>query len=327
MTPRTSITMFVLLASALLLGACTLASDDADTNAISDDFATTGGLVVATTSQIGAIAEEVVGDAIEVMVLLGPGVDPHDYEPTAQEVGVIASAGLVLRHGLGLDEFLDGAIEGSGSSNVVTVTEGIELRVAGAGAHADEDGEEEDAEHAGEEGEFDPHVWHDPTNVKLMIANVTDALVAAFPDHAATFRTNGRAYQERMDEVDAEIAVLMDSIPDENRKVVSSHDSFGYFLARYGLEFIGAVIPTSPGGEASARDIAELQETIESEGVQAIFAETSVDPKIAEQLASDTGVTIVDDLYGDTLGPDGSGAETVDGMLLHNARRIADALR
>lgn len=326
---RSSAAIIALVTCALLLTAC---ADDGD-NASGGGAGSNDALrVVATTSQVGAITREVAGDVVEVMVLLGPGVDPHDYEPTAQEVAAIGESPLVLRNGLGLDDFLDSAIESSGSVQVVTVTDGVELRPAGEDEHADEEDDEhaDDAsdEHADDEhGEFDPHVWHDPANVKVMIANITEALASAFPDHADAFRANGTAYQERMDEVDAEIRVLIDSIPEQNRKVVSSHDSFGYFLDRYGLEFIGAVIPTSPGAEASARDIAELQETIEAENVRAIFAETSVDPTIAEQIASDTGISIVDDLYGDTLGPEGSGAETVDGMLLHNARRITEALR
>lgn len=325
---RSSVSLFVLVAVALLAAACTDAADSVGGGGAGSNETLS---VVATTSQIGAITREVAGDVVEVMVLLGPGVDPHDYEPTAREVGEIGESPLILRNGLGLDDFLDSAIESSGSTTVVTVTEGVELRPAGEDEHAEEEDDEhadEGDEHADDEhGEFDPHVWHDPTNVKVMIANITEALASAFPNHADTFRANGTAYQERMDEVDAEIRALIDSIPEQNRKVVSSHDSFGYFLDRYGLEFIGAVIPTSPGAEASARDIAELQELIKAEGVLAIFAETSVDPTIARQIASDTGVTIVDDLYGDTLGPEGSGAETVDGMLLHNARRITEALR
>lgn len=269
-------------------------------------------LVVATTSQIGAIVREVVGDTVELKVLIGPGVNPHDYEPSAQDIREVADSAVVLRNGAGLDNFLDGAIRGSGVERVVTVTEGIELRRAG---------------HDGE-GDFDPHVWQDPTNAQVMVANVVEALVEAFPDDAATFRANGEAYSARLGEVDAEIRALIDTIPVANRKVVTAHDSLGYFLDRYGLEFVGAVIPSSTGGaETSAQELAALQNLIRATGVRAIFVESSVDPGVATQLAADTSITVVSDLYGDSLGAPGSGAETIDGMLLHNARRIAEALR
>jgi ABC-type Zn uptake system ZnuABC Zn-binding protein ZnuA len=269
-------------------------------------------LVVATTSQIGAIVREVVGDSVDLKVLIGTGVNPHDYEPSAQDIREVADSAVVLRNGAGLDDFLDDALRGSGVKRIVTVTDGIELRRAG---------------HDGE-GDFDPHVWHDPTNVQVMVANVVAALVEAFPDHAATFRENGTAYDARLAEVDAEIRALIDTIPAANRKVVTAHDSLGYFLDRYGLDFVGAVIPSSTGGaETSAQELAALQDLIRQTGVRAIFAESSVDPSVATQLAADTGITVVTDLYGDSLGAPGSGADTIDGMLLHNARRITEALK
>lgn len=269
-------------------------------------------LVVATTSQIGAIVREVAGDTVDLKVLIGPGVDPHDYEPSAQEIREIANSAGVLRNGAGLDGFLDDALRSSGVKRIVTVTDGIELRRAGPDAA----------------GDVDPHVWHDPMNVKVMVTNVVDALVEAFPDDAATFLANGTAYNARLDEVDAEIRALIDTIPEGNRKMVTAHDSLGYFLDRYGLEFVGAVIPSSSGGaETSAQELAALQGLIRETGVKAIFVESSVDPSVATQLAADSGISIVTDLYGDSLGAPGSDAETIDGMLLHNARRIAEALQ
>lgn len=288
----------------VLVGASACGSGDGD--------GTDSRLVVATTSQIGAIVREVAGDTIDLKVLIGPGVNPHDYEPSAQDIREVADSAMVLRNGAGLDDFLDGALRGSGVERIITVTDGIELRRAG---------------HEGE-GDFDPHVWHDPMNVQVMATNVVDALVEAFPDDQETFRANGNAYNARLDEVDAEIRALIDTIPPADRKVVTAHDSLGYFLDRYGLEFVGAVIPSSTGGaETSAQELAALQELIRESGVKAIFVEGSVDPSVATQLAADTGITVVTDLYGDSLGAPGSDADTIDGMLLHNARRIAESLR
>lgn len=283
--------------------------------------------VVATTSQIGALVEEIAGDRLAVKTLMPAGVDPHDYEPSPQDVRDIGAAALVLRNGLGLDGFLDAVIAGSEAERVVTVTEGIALRALAENEHAHEEADhEEEGEH--EHGEFDPHVWQDPANVRVMVANIADALAAAFPDDADAFRERAEAYRARLDEVDAEIRALIDSIPLEQRKVISNHDSMRYFLDRYGLEFVGAVVPgMAHEAEPSPQDIAELEDLIRAEGVRAIFVEATMNPRVAEQIGADTGVTIVDDLYGDSLGEPGSGAETVDGMLLHNARRIVEALR
>lgn len=267
--------------------------------------------VVATTAQIGALTREVAeGQDIDVVVLIKPGVDAHDYDPTAEDIKAIGRAALVFKNGIGLDDFVDDAIESAGGdARLVTVTAAITPR-------------------EGEDGSPDPHVWHDPILAKVMVDAIAEALAEADPPAAEAYRANARAYGQRLDEVDAEIRALIDAVPVENRKMVTNHDAFGYFIDRYGLEFVGAVIPsTDSSAEPSAQDIADLIDAIEREGVKAIFAESSIDPRIARQIAEDTGVTIVDDLYGDSLGDDGSGAETVDGMLLANARKIAEALR
>ncbi|MCK9485899.1 MAG: metal ABC transporter substrate-binding protein [Dehalococcoidia bacterium] len=325
---RRTVPVALLLGLSLLFAACGADGDAGE-----------GTLVMATTSQIGALAREVVGsevleggETVEVATLLAPGVNPHDYEPSPAEVARLSRAAVVLRNGIGLDDFLDGAIAGAGVRHVVTVTDGIALRSTDRDAQ-DHDDDAEHGEHAEDdghrhEGDLDPHVWHDPERVQVMVANIADALAEAFPERAAAFRANADAYAQRLDEVDAEVRALLETVPVEHRKVVSAHDSLGYFLDRYGLQFVGAVIPaTASGAEASVRALAELQGLIEREGVRAIFAESSVDPRLVERLAEDTGVRVVTDLYSDTLGPEGSGADTVDGMLLHNARRIAEALR
>jgi len=270
--------------------------------------------VVATTSPVTALAREVLADTgLTVVGLVGPGVDPHDYEASPDDVKKIGAAKLVLRSGLGIDAFLDRPLENSGQRTVVTVTRGVKVREG-----KDEEGQPED----------DAHVWHDPTNDKIMVDNIVKALSTAYPDRADTFAKNGAAYQAKLDDVDAQIKQLIDSIPEANRKMVTNHDAFGYFIERYGLTFVGAVIPSvSTQGDTSAKQLAALEDTIKREGVKAIFAESSMDPKIAKQIANDTGVKIVDDLYGDSLGEPGSGSETVDGMLLLNAKKIVEALK
>jgi ABC-type Zn uptake system ZnuABC Zn-binding protein ZnuA len=203
------------------------------------------------------------------------------------------------------------------------VTEGIDAIEGGLAEHDDDAGDE----HADEHGK-DPHVWQDPANAQIMVDNIAAALSDADAENAGAYEANAEIYNSTLEETRDEVQAIIDEIPEEDRKLVTNHDAFGYFANAFGLEVVGAVIPSiSTGSEPSAEDTAALLETIERENVKAIFAESSVNASLAETLADDAGVAIVDDLYGDSLGETGSGAETVHGMLLANARKIADALK
>ena len=267
--------------------------------------------VVATTTQIGALTKAVAGDKVQLSILLQAGASAHDYEPDPSALKKINAAKVVLKNGIGLDDWLDKSISSAGgAATVVVVTEGI---ATFRGAESDQP---------------DPHVWHDPKNARIMVENIVKSLSAADPANAGTFKTNGEAYDLKLDAADKEVRALIDSIPPANRKMVTNHDAFGYFLRAYGLTFVGAVIPsTSSEAQPSAKDLAALQDLIRREGVKAIFAEEEIDPKVAREISKDTGVRIVDNLYADSLGKPGSGAETVDGMIVSNARKIAEALR
>lgn len=267
--------------------------------------------VVATTSQIGALTREVAGERVSLTVLIGPGVEAHDFEPDPGQVRKLADADLIFKNGIGLDDFLDGVIEGSAKAKVVTVTDRVKV-----------------AKGAEDTGEDDPHVWHDVNNAKQMTLRIAEALAEADPENASDYDRAAREYLAKLDKTDEEIRALLDPIPASQRKMVTNHDAFGYFIRRYKLEYVGAVFPAS-GAESqpSAGDIARLEDLIEDAGVRAIFAEEELDASIAEQIGRDTGVKIVDDLYADSLGKPGSGADTVHGMLLSNARKIAAALR
>jgi len=282
--------------------------------------------VVATTVQIEALAREVGGDRIELTGLVPPGAGAHDFAPVASDLRALDGAAVVLRHGIGLDDWLDDTISAGGDAAVYTVTDGIDLQ-KGALDHAEEETDEA-GDHEGDDGDLDPHVWHDPDNVKIMVDNIADALAEADSEDAPDYRDAAAAYNAKLDVTKAQVQAIIDEIPPEDRKLVTNHDAFGYFARAFGLEVAGAVIPAiSTQAEASAGQTAALLETIEREGVKAIFAESSVEPDLARTLASDAGIVIVDDLYGDSLGGPGSGADTVDGMLLANARKIADALK
>jgi zinc/manganese transport system substrate-binding protein len=268
--------------------------------------------VVATTVQISALTTAVAGDLVELKGLIPAGVDPHEFEPTASDLVAIEGATLVLRHGIGLDDWLDRTLKASKRATVVTVTRGVRLQ------KGEEEGKVVD----------DPHVWHDPANAKKLVDNIAAALLRVDPAHQTTYETQAAAYKTRLDEARTQVQTILNEIPSAGRKLVTNHDALGYFAKAFGLRIVGAVIPSvSTQAEPSAGETARLLQTIRREKVKAIFAESNVNPKLAQTLAKEAGVKIVADLYGDSLGPAGSGAETVEGMWLANARKIADALK
>jgi zinc/manganese transport system substrate-binding protein len=282
--------------------------------------------VVATTTQVGSIVEEVGGEAVELTVLLEPGVEAHDFEMTPAAGAAVEQADLILKSGAGLESWLDEAIETiGGADRVRDLSEGVELRAPSEGEAAH--GEEEAAE--GDHGdEVDPHYWLSAPNAILMVENARDALVAAAPGAAAAIGGRADELIGRLEAADVEVSSLMGEIPGDQRTIVTDHDALGYFLDAYGLTFGGSVFPSlDVTAEPSAREIEVLVAAIRASGVRAIFSESAVDPRLAEAVAAETGAVVVEEpLYTDSLGPPGSGAETLDGMLLHNARIIHDAL-
>ncbi len=262
--------------------------------------------VVATTAVVGQIAEELGQDRVELTVLIPPGADPHDFQLTTEARRAIEDAALILQHGLGLDEFLDLAADPS-RSEIRVVSAGATLRVL--------------------DGEADPHVWLDADNAQTMIENVASAFIEADPEGADIYRTRADAYTARVRAADEAAAAAISAVPAAERVVITNHDSLGYLLDRYGIRSAGSVIPgLSTAAEPSARDIARLIQSIREDGVRLIVAEGSVEPRIARQIAADTGATIIDDLYGDTLGEPGTDTGSVDGVILFDITRIAEAL-
>jgi len=305
-TLRSLVTVLAFLAAMAGVFAC---GDNDETQALAPGAKLK---VVATTVQITALTKEVSGNNIELRGLVPAGADAHEFEPTASDLTAIENGNVILRHGLGLDEWLDDTLRAGKKASVVVVTKGIEVN------KGDEDGRQVE----------DPHVWHDPDNDKIMVKNIADALGKADPTNKATYDANATAYQQKLDETRAKVQAIINEVPQGNRKLVTNHDAFGYFANAFGLKIVGAVIPSiTTASEPSASDTAALLDTIRKENVKAIFAESSVNPTLARTLANDAKVKIVDDLYGDSLGGPGSGAETVDEMLLVNAHKIADALK
>jgi ABC-type Zn uptake system ZnuABC Zn-binding protein ZnuA len=294
----------------LLLAAC-LAAVAAGCSGTGDGGGATGGglRVVATTTQLADIAGNVGGDRIQVTSLLKPGVDAHDYDPSPADIDAIARADLVLQNGVGLEEWLDDTIRSAGfSGQVVDASQGVRLRQV--------------------DGEADPHIWQNPSNVEVMAANVQRGLARAEPAGAAAFTANLDAYDKELRSLDAEVARQIDSLA--NKKLVTNHDAIGYYIDRYGLELVGSVIPSfDTSAELSGKDVRDLVAKIKETKVKAVFAEATLPPKAAETIAAEAGVKVVageDALYGDALGPPGSDGDTYLKMIRHNTATIVGGL-
>jgi manganese/iron transport system substrate-binding protein len=265
--------------------------------------------VVATTTQVADLAANVGGDRVRVTSLLKPGIDAHDYEPSPADIDALAHADVVLENGVGLEEWLGDIIESSGFDGpVVDTSQGVRLRQVG--------------------GAPDPHIWQDPRNAQVMAANIERGLAAADPAGTAAFAANLAAYTKQLRALDAEVGRQVASLA--NRKVVTNHDAFGYYLDRYGLELVGSVIPSfDSSSELSGRDIRDLVAKIRATRVKAVFSETTLPPRAAETIGREAGVKVVvgeDALYGDALGPPGSDGDTYLKMIRHNTATIVSNL-
>lgn len=266
--------------------------------------------VVATTTQVGSVVGEIGGDEIELVTLLRPGVEAHDFELTPAAGAAIEAADLILKSGAGLEDWLDDVIETIGHADRVRdMSVGIELRASG-------------------DEEVDPHYWLNARNAGVMVANVRDAMIEALPGSEDVFTRRADALIARLDAADADIRALIGEVPEERRRIVTDHDALGYFIEAYGLELVGSVFPSlDVSAEPSAREVEALVADIREQGVTAIFTESAVDPRLARAIADETDARLVEEpLYTDSLGSAGSGADTLDGMLRHNARVIRDGL-
>lgn len=262
-------------------------------------------VVVASTTQLADIARHVGGDAVDVHQLLEPNSDPHDYEPRPRDVETTARAAVVVVNGDGLDAWMDEVVDNAGGD--ATVLD------AGAGRPV-------------VRGD-DPHWWHDPRNVLHAIDRIRDALVAADASKRTAIDRSAAAYAARVRATDRSIARCLGAIPARERKLVTDHDALGYFAARYGLRVIGTIIPSQTSqAQPSAGDVAHLVRVIRREHVRAVFPEASVNARLAEAVARQTGADADLELYGDTLGPAGSPGSTYLGMEQTNADRIARGL-
>jgi len=298
----------LLLMPALLLIAC---GDD-------DEGAASGAKkinVITTLPLFADFVREIGGDRVEVTSLLPLGADPHTFEPSPRDVEKVTEADIVFANGFDLEPALINLIEPNLPSGAPLVLLGEEARDSGATTRAG--GEDEEGEG------IDPHMWMDPVNARLYVAAIRDSLSEMDSDGGAQYSENHDSYAGEIEESSGYVAASVDEIPDDLRKLVTTHDAFGYFADAFGLE-VTEFVAEAPGGDPSPQDIAEIAAVLEGESVPAVFAEPQVheEGQILEQAAADAGVQVCT-LYSDALDDEVS---TYIEMMRFNAEELARCL-
>jgi zinc/manganese transport system substrate-binding protein len=262
--------------------------------------------VVASFSILGDFVRHVGGDRVDVTTLVGPNSDSHVYAPTPADAKKVADAKLVFVNGLGFEGWMQRLVKSAGGkASVVTTTTGIAPLELGS--------------------EADPHAWQSVANAKIYVANIRDALAAAAPAEAEAFNSNAGAYLADLDALEREVREAIAKIPESRRKVISTHNAFGYFAAAYGVEFI-APLGVSTESEASARDIAKIITQIRAAKIPAVFLENISDPRLMGRIAAETGAKVGGTLYSDSLTAEKGDSPTYIAMVRHNIKALTSAL-
>ena len=320
--------------------------------------------VVASTNIIADVVAKVGGDSIDIFSLIPIGADPHSFEPTPRDLVLLNGAHVIFVNGLGLEEQVEPIIDSLDSEGVVvSVNTGVDTSKLGDEIHEDDDEhsdeihedddehsdeiheddehsdeiheEEHEEDHEDREGDedhhhhegADPHTWFSIHAVEQWVENIEHVLRALDPANAAIYTANAQAYLVELEALAEEVEALLAALPVEKRKLVTDHDSFGYFAAAYDFDVVGTVIPSfSTLASPSAGELAKLQDQIEEESVQAIFVGTTITPDIAQQLAADTGIQVVI-LYTGSLSDEGGPAASYIDFMRYNVTAIVNALK
>ena len=261
--------------------------------------------VLAAETFLADVAQNVAGDKALVQSLIPLGVDPHSFEPTPADIARVAECTVLIVNGAGFEAFLEEMLKNAGGR--------AQLVEASAGLTSDGG---------------DPHFWLDPTLVVKYAENIRDGLSSVDPPNAATYGANAAAYIAALNDLDAWITEQVAQIPPAQRLLVTNHESFGYFADRYGFTVVGTIMPgVSTGAAPSAQQLAGLVDTIERTGARAIFLETGSNPQLAKQVAAETGVAVVTELYSHSVTEAGGRAPTYLDMMRANTKAIVGALK
>ncbi|MFG1432576.1 zinc ABC transporter substrate-binding protein [Xanthobacter sp. V2C-8] len=292
--------------------------------------------VVASFSILGDFVKEVGGDRIALTTIVGPNGDSHVYQPTPADAKKLAAAKVIFVNGLGFEGWMDRLSKASGTKAlVVTATKDITPRTRTA-AEPQEDEDAHGHDHAKgkkdahghdqhDHGPIDPHAWQSIANAKVYVANIRDGLIAADPAGKDAYTANAAAYTAKLDALEGEVKAAMAAIPASQRRIITSHDAFGYFGDAYGVTLI-APEGVSTESEASAKDVARIIRQIKAQKIPAVFLENVSDPRLVQRIANESGAKIGGELYTDALSDDKGPANTYILMIRSNVKTLSSAL-
>lgn len=288
--------------------------------------------VIATTSVFADLAQLALGDNVMIETIIPAGVDVHTFEPSPTDVQKIAGADLIVMNGLGLDEWALSLLEAAGKSeqDVLELAEGIDESNAWVYLEGKEHSEGVGEEHSEEKGEehghggTDPHIWLDPKGAAIYVNRIAARVAAELPERAAEIQSARNAGLAEIAALDEELRVGFAAIDASARKIVTFHDAFSYFARAYEIEIVGVAVE-APGQEPSAKEIAALIDAIKAAGVTSIFSEAQFPSKVLDQVAAETGATVLEDLYSDALGDEP--ANSYLGAMRANASAILSSLK
>jgi zinc/manganese transport system substrate-binding protein len=266
---------------------------------------------VASFSILADLVKQVGGDHVDVTAIVGPDGDAHVFQPSPLDAKAVANANIVVINGLGLEGWMARLIQSSGTKAPVVVASKGVRPLQGEGE---------------EKGKADPHAWQSIANAKIYVANIRDGLIAADPADKADFEANAKAYLAKLDQLETEVKAAIASIPPKNRKIITTHDAFGYFARAYGMTFI-APQGVSTETEPSAKDVAKIIRQVKAQHVPAVFLENISDDRLMQQIARETGAKTGDKLYSDALSKPGAGAATYVDMMHNNIAAFTKALK
>jgi zinc/manganese transport system substrate-binding protein len=265
---------------------------------------------VATFSILADFVKNVGGDRVDVQALVGPNADAHVYQPSPGDAKALADAKVIFTNGLGFEGWIARLIKASGTkAPVIVATKGVRPR------KMDEDG------HA----QADPHAWQSVPNAKIYVGNIRDGLIAADPDGKARYEANASAYLANLHALDAEVQATIEKIPADRRRIITTHDAFGYFAAAYGVAFI-APQGVSTESEVSAKDVATIITQIRKQKIPAVFLENITDDRLLKRIGAESGARIGGTLYSDALTDEKGPAPTYLDMMRHNVEQLAHVL-
>jgi ABC-type Zn uptake system ZnuABC Zn-binding protein ZnuA len=271
--------------------------------------------VITTTTIFADLAKMALGDAAHIESIIPAGADVHTFEPSPSDVEKIQSADLIIANGLGLDGWIQSLIDAAGKGEADTLLLGEGLDQESGWVYLS---------NAETPGTFDPHIWLDPKGAALYVQRIADHVSRNAPDLAQRIATTSADGITKINAIDADLAVDFAAIDPDQRKIVTMHDAFGYFARAYEIEIVGVAV-ASPGQDPSAQEIRALIDAIREAGVTALFSEVQLPSKVLDQIAAETGATVLQDLYSDALGA--SPADSYLGVMRTNADAILGALR